>query len=244
MVPSWTETLIEAGVDVVGRTRFCIHPANKVKAIPAIGGTKDWNWEKIRELKPDLIVLDKEENPKMMAEQQEIPFIATHVTAVDDLPLALDYLSEHLKNTKLAEFSKQWEKFLAKPLPLVTNENFKIPAVLQWGRKPQQPIDQIIYLIWKKPWMTVSADTFIGSVLSFCGLKKYLPVYPQKYPQVNLEKLSNKESTLLLFSSEPYPFLKKQETLIKLGFPFAIVDGENLSWFGVRTLRFLESLNT
>lgn len=239
MVPSWTETLIAAGVDVVGRTRFCIHPGDKIKSIPAVGGTKDWNWDKIRELKPDMIVLDKEENPKMMSEQQEIPFVATHVTAIEDMPQALKYLSQHLKNQKLEEFAKEWEKVLEKPVV----QKPDIPAVLQWGRTPSKVIKKVIYLIWKNPWMTVSADTFVGSVLSYCGQKKMLPTYPQKYPQIDLENLTDKESTLLLFSSEPYPFLKKQETLADLGFPYAFVDGEKLSWFGIRSLRFLQSLD-
>lgn len=240
MVPSWTETLIEAGVKVVGRTRFCIHPEEIIKTIPAIGGTKDWNWDKVRELKPDVIVLDKEENPKIMADQKEIPFIATHVTAMEDLPLELRNLSFHLKNDKLEDFAKEWENSLLKKVSL----RDELPALIQWGKKPDQPIEKIIYLIWKNPWITVSRNTFIGSVLSYFGKKDFLQIYPEKYPQIELEKLSNKESTLLLLSSEPYPFLKKSECFVEMGFPFAFVDGEKLSWFGLRTLRYLQSLKT
>ena len=64
LVPSWTETLICAGVDVVGRTRFCIHPEGKVGSIAALGGTKNLKSQELMNLKPDLIILDQEENPK------------------------------------------------------------------------------------------------------------------------------------------------------------------------------------
>ena len=58
MVPSWTETLLRAGIPVVGRTRFCIHPADQVKNIPIVGGTKEVNWDIVQDLKPDLVLMD------------------------------------------------------------------------------------------------------------------------------------------------------------------------------------------
>ena len=68
LVPSLTETLLECGVEVVGRTRFCIHPADKVADIPAVGGTKEVNWQRCLALEPDLVVMDKEENTLEMAQ--------------------------------------------------------------------------------------------------------------------------------------------------------------------------------
>ena len=89
--------------------------------------------------------------------------------------------------------------------------------------------------------MTVSRETFVGSMLSYCGLSEYLPGYPDKYPKLDLEH-EEKKSTLLLFSSEPYPFLQHRSGLEELGFPYAFMNGESFSWFGVRSLRFLQGL--
>ncbi len=89
LIPSWTETLLEAGVNVVGRTRFCVYPADKVRNIPAVAGTKNWDFAAIKALKPDLLLLDKEENPKWMAEQTEIPVFSTHITSIQSMPGAL-----------------------------------------------------------------------------------------------------------------------------------------------------------
>ena len=62
LVPSLTQTLFDLGLstdEVVGRTPWCIHPAGKVDQVMVIGGTKTPNLDKIRRLKPDLIVMDK-----------------------------------------------------------------------------------------------------------------------------------------------------------------------------------------
>lgn len=237
MVPSWTETLIAANVNIVGKTRFCIHPKTE---IPVVGGTKDWDWSKIVSLKPDLLILDKEENPVMMSEQKEIPYLATHVSSIEQMPHELLRLSNVIKNLSLAVYANEWQQVISNNSRRTWQPGLDLPGIIDWGRKPEVSIDKIIYIIWKSPWMCVSSDTFIGSMLNFCGL--YLQLYDQKYPQIDLENMSDKKSTLLLFSSEPYPFLKKQDRLAELGFPYAFVNGESFSWFGVRSLHFLKNL--
>ena len=70
---------------MVGRTRFCLHPHDRVSEIPIVGGTKNWNLQKLRDCDPDLLILDKEEHPREMAEES-LPFWASHVRGVDCLP--------------------------------------------------------------------------------------------------------------------------------------------------------------
>ena len=242
MVPSWTETLIEAGIPVVGRTRFCIYPRAQVSSIPTVGGTKDWNLDKVLQLQSDLLVFDQEENPKIMAEtaaQNGLSYFSSHITSVHSMPQALRQMNQILQNPLLTQWANEWDLALQHQCRSWDIEH--LPAVLEWGQKPSGRITKILYVIWKNPWMVVSQDTFIGSMLSLWGLKDLLPLYPKKYPEVDLENEPNKDSTLLLFSSEPYPFLKKRADLDALGFPYAFADGESLSWFGVRSLRFLQN---
>jgi iron complex transport system substrate-binding protein len=236
LVPSWTETLLFAGVDVVGRTRFCIHPEDLVKKIPIVGGTKNWTWEKIVEINPDLVLLDKEENPKFMSEQDTFKWHASHVQNISDMPDQIDQLSNLLSNPQLSELSQRWKTVLSAPKKTIQDFT-QLPGILEWGIKPTQPIKQVLYLIWKDPWMAVSCDTFIGSVLDLFGLE--LPQFADKYPKINLDDFNPKE-TLILFSSEPYPFLKKKDEMGYLTFPYAFVDGESFSWFGLRALEFIE----
>ncbi len=243
LVPSWTETLLQAGVNVVGRSRFCIHPNEKVAAIPAVGGTKNWDFDKIRELKPDLLILDKEENPKFMAEQEEIPYLASHVESITSVAGALAQMSIRLQNPALGNLAARWDAIATWNGMPRWHEGGGIPGLIEWGREPSGPIRSVIYVIWRNPWMTVSKQTFIGSVLDKCGIGAYMRDFPTKYPEFDLSTYPPAE-TLLLFSSEPYPFLRKKSILNPVSNPYAFVDGECFSWFGVRSLQFLEKLKT
>jgi iron complex transport system substrate-binding protein len=241
LVPSMTETLLFAGVQVVGRSRYCIHPEAQVAGIPKVGGTKDWDWPAIQALQPDLVILDQEENPKFMSEQREIPFFATHITSLDNVAPALTALAERLSAPRLRELSARWRRVALWPGLAPWQPGQELPGVLNWGRHPHQEIQQVLYMIWRNPWMTVSHDTFIGSVLQKCGIS--VPSFATRYPQIELESYP-REQTLLLFSSEPYPFGKHQQRLREIANPYALVNGEMFSWFGLRSLQFLEELQS
>ncbi len=240
MVPSWTETLIACDIPVVGRTRFCIHPEDKVKDIPIVGGTKNIDWDKVFEIKASVLLLDKEENPQEMAEGSPIPLITTHVTNMTSLASECTRLAEEFQSDKLKAIAARWTQIANRP-------NFSIqffkqlPGVIEWIKKPSYDgdIKWLYYMIWKDPWMCVSKDTFIASVFEKLGLGFMIKKFDNKYPAIELESLKPKE-TLLLFSSEPYPFHKKKAELAKLGFSCAVVNGEFFSWFGIRSLNHLE----
>ncbi|MGE3260206.1 MAG: helical backbone metal receptor [Bacteriovoracia bacterium] len=233
LVPSWTETLIECGVDVVGRTRFCVHPPNYIKIV---GGTKDLDKILLEELNPDLLILDKEENLPEMANRKNH---VTHVEKADDVPAELERLAEILQNPKLARLAQEWTEELAHPY--FPQPAAKIPGITAWIKRPEQEPEQILYMIWRGPWMAVAPHAFVGSMLTHLGYGAKLQVQEEKYPKIDLENY-DPQKTLLLFASEPYPFAKKKRELQALAFPSAIVDGEAYSWFGVRSLRFLQKL--
>jgi ABC-type Fe3+-hydroxamate transport system substrate-binding protein len=64
LVPSQTELLVDLGLrdQLVGVTKFCIHPKGLKKGKVIIGGTKNFHFDKIDVLEPDLIIGNKEEN--------------------------------------------------------------------------------------------------------------------------------------------------------------------------------------
>lgn len=239
LVPSWTETLLEAGIEVVGRSRFCIHPKDGVASIPKVGGTKDWDLPRLLALKPDLLILDREENPRFMAEQANLPFWASHINRVSDLAPALEELAVRLGSTRLSALAGEW-RALPPPRPPWTYESEAIPGLIEWGARPEQPVRRVLYVIWKDPWMRVGRDTFISSVLEHVGFAPYLIEADEKYPVFDPTQF-NPSETLLLFSSEPYPFLRRKKEVASLGLPHAFIDGESYSWFGLRSLRFLQS---
>ncbi len=235
MVPSWTETLIAAGVNVCGRTRFCLYPVDKVKTIPIVGGTKDIDWEKVASLQPDLLILDQEENPKSMADESPYPWMATHVHDLSSAAREMRRLGETFKNQKILDWADQWDHLLEKPCGPWSIAN--IPGEIRPLDKNSFEIPgQILYVIWKKPWLVVSPKTYIGSVLQFLGAPLADLGTLKKYPEISEVDL---KKYYLMFSSEPFPFEKITKELAAQGFVGSLVDGEGYSWFGIRSLNFL-----
>lgn len=235
MVPSWTETLIKAGVQVVGRTRFCIHPSDQVSNIPIVGGTKEVSWDLVQDLRPDLVLLDQEENPLSMAEDCPGAYLATHVTSLETLQSELVRLGEHFQNAFLMELAVDCLDIIETPTPKWNAQ--RIPGLVQLIRQPAQESAEVVYLIWKKPWMAASEETFIGSVLKKLGANLMPFNEGDKYPVLEIEDIEN---CFCLFSTEPFPFGKKIEELQSTGLAGAVVDGEFYSWFGVRSIAHLK----
>lgn len=218
LVPSITEALFDLGLtenEVIGRTKFCIHPEEKVKNVEIIGGTKNLNIEKIRSLNPDLILVNKEENVKEQVEElmQDFKVIVYNTETIED------------------------NYYLVKNLGLLFNKedkaqsfNLKIYEVLN-GAKINSKI-KAAYLIWKNPYMTVGSDTFIHHILSEIGFENIFKTQT-RYPEIQTGDLA--EADVIMLSSEPFPFKEKHIKELKEFYPekkIMIVDGEAFSWYG------------
>ena len=218
LVPSITEALFDLGLtenEIVGRTKFCIHPKEKVKNVEIIGGTKNLNLEKIKSLQPDIILANKEENVKEQVEDlmKDFRVMVTNVENIEDNY----YLLKTLGNL----FNKE-EK--------AQQYNLKIYDVLQ-NSKINSPV-KAAYLIWKNPYMTVGSDTFIDKVLQEIGFGNLFKDQ-KRYPEIQAEDLAGAD--VIMLSSEPFPFKEKHILELKEIYPdkkIMIVDGEAFSWYG------------
>jgi len=218
LVPSITETLFDLGLtsdEIIGRTKFCIHPEELVKNIEIIGGTKNLNLEKIKALKPDLIIANKEENVKEQVEElmRDFKVLVTNVETLEDNYYLIKQLGHLFEKKEKAQY-----------LNLRTYEAFDIP-------KPEKSL-KVAYLIWKDPYMTVGGDTFISRILEELGFENLCKTQ-KRYPEVQLEDL--KEADLIFLSSEPFPFKEKHMAEIQnicVDQKIMIVDGEAFSWYG------------
>ncbi len=238
LVPSWTETLIECGINIVGRTQSCTYPAEAVEDIPIVGTIKEVNWEKVKNSGADIVLLDKVENPLSFENECPLPTIVTNINSIESVSAALILLSERFKNQKLFNLAGRWQSLAARE-PFALHDLNKFPGLIKWVRRPQQKIEKIYYMLWKDPWMSISKKTFTGSLLIKLGTEKYLDDFSENYPEVFLKDLVP-GSTLLVLASSPYPFSEQTSELARLNYPSFIVDAECFSWFGIRTLIFLE----
>ena len=245
LVPSLTETLLECGVEVVGRTRFCVHPADQVKSVKIVGGTKQVDWSLCQA--PDLVVFDREENTKEMADTCPFPWMATRVTGVEDVGRELAVLADRVESSALRTLATDWATLAGQACPPPTSRQ-QLPGLLSRlgpvSKGFDQPLNQrfarIEYVIWMNPWMAISAATFIGSVLRQVGLGDMLVPRSVPYPELTDQDMQ-RDDTFYLFSSEPFPFPRYKSRLEALGVNGALVDGEFYSWFGVRGHRLLSA---
>ncbi|MBR9922583.1 MAG: ABC transporter substrate-binding protein [Bacteroidetes bacterium] len=224
LVPSQTELLASLGLDaeVVGITKFCIHPNTWFRNKSRVGGTKDFKLERIRKLRPDLIIGNKEENDQAGIEQlaKEFPVWMSDIKTLDD---ARDMIG------KLGEICARPE------------EARKISAEIESGfaNTPAFPTLRTAYLIWQDPIMIAASDTFINHLIETLGLEN---VFSDKsrYPIVTEAELQEKDPELILLSSEPFPFREKHLERFQAICPKArvkLADGSIFSWYGSRLLK-------
>ncbi|MEP0546450.1 MAG: helical backbone metal receptor [Rhodothermales bacterium] len=221
LVPSQTELLADLGLDaeVVGLTRFCVHPAGWKSAKQIVGGTKNVNVERVAALAPDLVLANLEESVREQVEALDAvtSVFVTDVATVDDALALVRTVGRLVGPSERAE-----------ALATEIEQGFAALA----ARSPLR----ICYLIWRDPWMTVGGDTFIHDVLRRASLEN---VFGERarYPEVTADEIAAAEPDVILLSSEPFPFgeahIAEVERAVP-GVPVRLVDGELFSWYGSR----------
>ena len=233
LVPSQTELLYDLGIGerVVGITKFCIHPNEWFKSKPRVGGTKDFVIERIRRLKPDLILANKEENRKEDIEtlQQEFPVWTSDIITIQD---AIEMIEDVVRMVGVgagADFA------------LHSSQEAKAGAgaegLKDLYRKPLTTLGSALYLIWNDPFMVVGAHTFIHHMMEFAGFENALKLKDSRYPELSIDQLQEISPEYLLLSSEPFPFKEKHQAPLQEALPntrVILVDGEMFSWYGSR----------
>ena len=235
LVPSITELLCELGLaaQIVGRTGFCIHPADVVKQIAKVGGTKDVNVEKIRRLAPSHVVVNIDENEKPLAELLAtfVPnVIVTHPLAPrDNLALARLLGGVFCADARAEAWCARFEA-----------------AYAALKATPPGPPQTMLYCIWQDPWMAVSSDTYIARMMAEIGW--HVPTLPDaaRYPRFEWSDALVAGIDGVLLSSEPYRFTEAHADALEkqIGKPVQLVDGEMMSWYGSRAVAGLDYLRT
>lgn len=223
LVPSQTELLYTLGLDseVIGITKFCVHPKEWFHNKKRVGGTKNIHIDEITLLQPDLIIANKEENVRSQIESLK-KIAPVYVSDVDNLDSALQMMYDvgrmTGKETKAAE----------------------LIAAIQYNFSKLIPAENVntAYFIWNDPYMTVGGDTFISDMLNRCG---FINIFrnQNRYPEITLDDIKEKDCQLILLSSEPYPFKQEHLKAMEKQLPnltVLLADGEMFSWYGSRLL--------
>lgn len=225
LVPSQTKLLFDLGLEeeVVGITKFCVHPDHWFRTKTRIGGTKQLHLDEIRALQPDLVIANKEENVRGQVEEvaHEFPVWTSDVNNLADaLEMIVSIGALTNRSLKAQQVSDQIEKSFA----LLPSRERKISSC---------------YLIWRDPWMTVGGDTFINEMMNMAGFQNCF-ADRERYPEISIEEMQAANCQLLLLSSEPYPFGQNHAEELRALLPrtkMILVDGEMFSWYGSRLLK-------
>lgn len=223
LVPSQTELLVELGLTskIVGVTKFCVHPNDLRSKVTVVGGTKKVHLDRIRELQPDIIICNKEENT------QEIVAMCSEVAPV--------WVSNIFSISETIEMiSSLGAIFNVANKASEICETITSEAVLFSEFVRDKPFRKVAYLIWKDPYMAAGKNTFIDALLVLNNFENILTDATSRYPTITLSEL--KEADLILLSSEPYPFKEKEVMELKkaLQKEVLLVNGEYFSWYGSR----------
>ncbi|MGR6087173.1 MAG: helical backbone metal receptor [Arcticibacter sp.] len=231
LVPSITELLFDLGAaeEIVGITRFCIHPDNKVAAVKKIGGTKNIHLDQVMELQPDLIIGCKEENT-----QADIEALAAKMPVwISDVNTLEDAIS------------------LVHELGIVLDRQVVAKSILEsiknnFAKLKVAPKTKVAYLIWNSPMMVAANSTFIHDILCTIGFEN---VYAEKkrYPHTTIEELNELNPDVVLLSSEPFPFKEEHVRLFSQSLPGStvlLVDGTYFSWYGSRLAQAPDYFNS
>jgi ABC-type Fe3+-hydroxamate transport system substrate-binding protein len=231
LVPSQTELLSDLGLDseVIGITRYCVHPTHWLSSKAVVGGTKNFDFGKIEALRPDLIIGNKEENYREGIEQlqKQFPVWMSDIVTLEDATNMIRGVGE------------------------LTHRSYKSEAITQAimrsfdQLRKRKPL-RVLYLIWRKPWMAAAAGTFINEIIQLIGLRNCIN-HHSRYPEISEEEIRSLKPDVILLSSEPFPFSEKHKDELRRISPASeilLVDGEMFSWYGSRLLKAVDYLNS
>jgi ABC-type Fe3+-hydroxamate transport system substrate-binding protein len=226
LVPSQTELLVALGLEenIVGVTKFCVHPEHLRKSKTVVGGTKKVHFDKIRDLNADIILCNKEENTLEMVLALE-KIAPVHVSEIIDFEDVLNLIEMY---GKLFDRSQEANQLNLKLQDKKREFEIEIPVLPK----------KVAYFIWRKPWMVAGGNTFINSLLKLNGWENVFENKESRYPEITVEELKDLNPDLILLSSEPYPLKEKhvEEMRQICNVRLELVDGEYFSWYGSRLI--------
>lgn len=233
LVPSQTELLVDLGLEeqLVGITKFCVHPSRLRTTKTRVGGTKTIHWDKLRALHPDIIIANKEENTREIVEEAQ-KIAPVWVSDIVDIAGCLDMIN-------------RLGQLFGKPDPaqkIITN--IEKQAVNFSRKQKHKSSTTALYLIWKNPYMAAGKNTFINTLLQVNRLDNVV-VSEDRYPEI--QESDFESAQLLLLATEPYPFQQKDVEELAQRYPdkkIILVNGEYFSWYGSRLQQAFDYFQT
>ena len=213
LVPSLTESVAATRPEaLVGATDWCTHPADL--DVPRVRGTKNPNLAAIKDLRPDVVLANQEENRRIDVERLRAAGVPVWVTVIQTVDQAMASL-------------RRMFGVLGWPVP-----EWLPAAEREWSEPPPRTQVRAAIPIWRDPWMAVGSATFTGDVAARLGLENVYGADPGRYPHIDLADLAAREPALVVLPDEPYPFHAGDGPEMFPRQRVALVEGRSLTWYG------------
>ena len=254
LVPSVTETLFALGKGgtLVGRTVFCIEPRGEVESIETIGGTKSPNLQKIIDLKPQLVLANKEENRRQDIEELRQAGLAVHVAQPTTVEEGLSYVTTCGRIFECEAEAEKITRAGVRELVRLKERLRELDEQNDVRLKPREhPRPQVICFVWNDPWMAVGSDTYIGDMIRTLGGENVYNLAADRYFPVDPVEVAARNPDIMLFPDEPYAFKEDDLQFWRDNFAdmravqdnrLRICGGQDLCWFGARIPGALQRL--
>jgi ABC-type Fe3+-hydroxamate transport system substrate-binding protein len=239
LVPSVTETLFALGLGpaVAGVTDYCVHPAEGVRWVPKVGGTKNPRLGEVLRLAPDLVIANREENRRRDVERLEAAGAPVFVTYARDVETAI---------REIELFGELGDR--REGAAVIADA---VREALRAAREARRrPAPRVVALVWRHPYMAVGGDTFAHALLVECGGENPFAGRDRRYPRLEEGEIAAAAPDVILLPTEPYAFGEaERRELAALDCPAArsgrihVIEGELLSWYGPRMARALRTLS-
>jgi ABC-type Fe3+-hydroxamate transport system substrate-binding protein len=241
IVPSWTETLFAFGMtdEIVGITKFCVEPTDKVAGVRTVGGTKNPDIKAILDLKPDLLIANAEENRREDIEQLRAGGVRVFTTYPRTVGSAVESI---LKLGNVVGRPAQAGSMAREIVKSVSEIETGLGA---WSKLRFR----VFCPVWKNPWIAFNGDTYAHDVLRMLGFNNIYATAGERYPRATLEEALELRPDFVLLPSEPYEFAAKDVEALKPLLPaplsrrVVLIDGRNLHWYGARMVDGLKALS-
>jgi ABC-type Fe3+-hydroxamate transport system substrate-binding protein len=214
LVPSLTESVAAVRPQALaGATDWCTHPAGLT--VTRVRGTKNPNLAVIKDLRPDIVLANQEENRRLDVERLRAAGIPVWVTVIRTLDEAF------------ASLRRMFTAGLGWPEPRWLTEAEEI-----WRTSPNGPRLRVVIPVWRDPWMVVGSRTFTGDIAARLGLDNVYASHPERYPHVSLDELTGAQPDIVVLPDEPYQFTATDGPEAFPGQRVALVEGRSLTWYG------------
>ena len=215
LVPSLTEAVALTRPEVlVGATDWCSHPAGL--DVARVGGSKYPDLGRVLALRPDLVLLNEEENRRADADALVRAGVPVRVTFPRTVPEALVELGE-----------------LVAALGVSAEPDWLVAARGAWAALPAPgTLRRAVVPVWRRPWVVLGSGTFAGDVLYRLDVANLYADHAERYPRPKLDELRERDPDLVVLPDEPYRFTADDGPEAFPGMPCALVSGRHLTWYG------------